>query len=150
MSNLALQLIAENQKTRATFLDLGQCGLTSVPAEVSQLVWLESLSLSDDWQEWDGKDRNHRQSKNAGESNQGLIDIGAVTGLVNLRSLYLSDSQVGDLLPLKALTKLKALQIQGDQLDDVTPLAGLKDLESLVVSGQDVHDLAPLASLVNL
>ena len=27
----ALQLIAENKRTRATFLDLGNCGLTEVP-----------------------------------------------------------------------------------------------------------------------
>ena len=37
MSGLALQLIAENKRSRATFLDLGNCGLTEVPAEVGEL-----------------------------------------------------------------------------------------------------------------
>ena len=55
MSDLALQLIAENKKSRATFLDLGNCGLTEIPAEVGELVWLESVSLASQWYEWDGE-----------------------------------------------------------------------------------------------
>ncbi len=31
MSDLTLQLIAENKRTKATFLDLGKCGLTRYP-----------------------------------------------------------------------------------------------------------------------
>ncbi len=34
MSELALRLIEENKKTRATFLDLGNCGLTEVQKEI--------------------------------------------------------------------------------------------------------------------
>ena len=55
MSDLALQLIAENKKTRATFLDLGNCGLTEIPAEFGELIWLESVSLASEWYEWDGE-----------------------------------------------------------------------------------------------
>ena len=43
MSALALQLIAENRRSRATFLDLGNCGFTKVPAEVGKPF---GLSLS--------------------------------------------------------------------------------------------------------
>ncbi|WP_426993879.1 hypothetical protein [Methylomonas sp. CM2] len=46
MSELALKLIEENKLTRATILDLGNCGLTEVPMEISELVWLEELSFS--------------------------------------------------------------------------------------------------------
>jgi len=53
MSELALKLIAKNKKTRATFLDLGNCGLTEVPDEIGDLIWLEGLSFSDGW--WDGE-----------------------------------------------------------------------------------------------
>ncbi len=38
MSELALRLIEENKKTRAPFLDLGNCGLTEVPTEIGELV----------------------------------------------------------------------------------------------------------------
>ena len=41
MSSLAQQLIAENIQTKDPFLDLGNCGLSKVPAEVGELVWLE-------------------------------------------------------------------------------------------------------------
>ncbi len=46
MSGLAAQLIAENISTKATFLDLGNCGLNEIPAEVSDLVWLKHLWLA--------------------------------------------------------------------------------------------------------
>ena len=46
MSELALKLIAENKKNRAIFLDLENCGLTEVPDEIGDLVWLEGLFVS--------------------------------------------------------------------------------------------------------
>ncbi|MBK6995561.1 MAG: hypothetical protein IPH31_11770 [Lewinellaceae bacterium] len=53
MSELALQLIRENKKTKATSLDLGLCGMTEVPEEIGELVWLEELILSDEWFEYE-------------------------------------------------------------------------------------------------
>ena len=49
MSELAFKLIAENKKTRSPFLDLGNCGLTEVPKEIGELVWLEELSFASEW-----------------------------------------------------------------------------------------------------
>jgi hypothetical protein len=46
MSELALKLIDENKITRATFLDLGNCGLREVPDEIGDLVWIEVLSFA--------------------------------------------------------------------------------------------------------
>ncbi|QFY43460.1 hypothetical protein F6R98_13230 [Candidatus Methylospira mobilis] len=51
MSELAQRLIEENKQTRATFLDLGNCGLTEVPVEIGELAWLEALSFSSYWWE---------------------------------------------------------------------------------------------------
>jgi len=48
MSELALRLIEENKKTRATFLDLGNCGLNEVPEEIGELVF--ARSQSPDWE----------------------------------------------------------------------------------------------------
>jgi hypothetical protein len=50
MSELALQLIRENiEKHRrgedATFLDLGNCGMTEVPEEIGECVWVEELNF---------------------------------------------------------------------------------------------------------
>ena len=52
MSELALQLIAENKRVKATYLDLGKCGLTALPKELAELVWLETLNLGDEWHDW--------------------------------------------------------------------------------------------------
>jgi internalin A len=45
MSLLAQQLIAENKATKNPFLDLGNCGLTELPDELFDCVWLENLNF---------------------------------------------------------------------------------------------------------
>jgi len=45
MSQLAQKLIAENKRTKSTFLDLGNCGLTELPEELFECTWLENLNL---------------------------------------------------------------------------------------------------------
>ena len=52
MSELALKLINENKISKEVTLDLGRCGLVQLPPETGELVWLESLSLSDEWAQW--------------------------------------------------------------------------------------------------
>src|SRR5262249_37593416 len=109
MSSLALQLIAENKRSRATYLDLGNCGLTEVPAEVGELVWLESLSLASEWAEWDGQDWQEKKSRNTGAKNYCLIDIGPLGRLTCLQSVTVT--QVMDLTPLAGLPKLQTFCI---------------------------------------
>ncbi len=91
MSELALQLIAENKRTRDTFLDLGNCGLTEIPAEVGELLWLESLSLASAWSEWNGRteEEQHKKSKVSGDKNDRLTDdLAPLAGLSALQTLY--------------------------------------------------------------
>ncbi len=45
MSELALKLIREAKETRATRLDLGNCGLTKLLMELFELTWLEELLI---------------------------------------------------------------------------------------------------------
>jgi Leucine-rich repeat (LRR) protein len=147
MSGLALQLIAENKRSRATFLDLGNCGLTAIPAEVGELVWLESLSLASEWSEWDGREWHRRKSRNAGDKNDRLSAIGPLRELTRLRSLNVSSTQVGDLAPLAGLSALQTLEVSGTQVGDLAPLAGLSALQTLDVSHTKVSNLSPLADL---
>ena len=109
MSTLARQLIDENKRSRDTFLDLGNCGIAEVPAEVSELVWLESLSLAGEWFEWDGRAWQEKKSRNAGDKNHRLIDIGPLSKLPRLRSVMVS--QVADFGPLASLATLQTLYI---------------------------------------
>jgi internalin A len=124
MSDLALQLIAENKKTRAIFLDLCNCGLTQIPAEIGELVWLESMSLADEWYEWDGQTWQKKKSGNSGDKNDGLIDIAPLAGLNRIRSLVVSATQVADLSPLAGLTALQTLNVWATQVADLSSLAG--------------------------
>src|SRR5664280_2448760 len=143
-----LQLIAENKRTRATFLDLGNCGLTEVPAEVGELVWLESLSFASSWEEWDGRAWQRNESRNPGDSNERLTDLAPLAGLSALQSLNVSNTQVSDLAPLAGLSALQSLLLYGDSpVIDLTPLAGLSNLHTLYIGGSQVADLAPLAGL---
>ena len=161
MSDLALQRIAENKRSRAPFLYLGDCALSEVPAEVGELVWLESLSLASRWSKWDGREWQWT----GGVTKDRLLDITPLGRLTALRSVAFE--QVADLTPLTYLAKLEDLYI-GDPTDcDLTPLANLaglqklciqkipnlrpltnlKSLETLRISGAQVSDLTPLAVL---
>ena len=46
MSELALQKIWENQRTKNPVLNLARTGLTELPKELFECVWLEELILS--------------------------------------------------------------------------------------------------------
>jgi len=51
MRDLASKLISENKGNKSAFLDLGNCGLTTIPADIAELVWLESLTFASEWAE---------------------------------------------------------------------------------------------------
>lgn len=131
MSALALQLIAENKRTKAPFLDLGNCGLIEIPAEIGELVWLKKVSLVNTGEEWD----------------QDLSDLSPLQSLTGLLTLDVSHTNVSDLTPLAGLSALKYLAINGSLVSDLSPLAGLIALTSLAIRDTLVSDLAPLASL---
>src|SRR5271157_3910111 len=122
----ALQLIAENKRTRATFLDLGKCGLSEVPAEVGELVWLEFVQLN---------------------GNPQVTDLAPLAGLSALQSLYIRGGKVSDLAPLADLPALQTLAVMDTPVTDLAPLAGLFALQNLYASGTQITDLAPLAGL---
>jgi internalin A len=171
VSELAQQLIAENKRTMATSLDLGNCGLTEVPPEVADLVWLEWLSLAGFSFERHGENWKTKPTHNNGAPNQ-LASIAVLRALTGLRGLALSEIQVNDLEPLAGLsaleyldvsiprmtdlqplarlTALRQLNLTYSKVADLTPLANLSALELLSVAGTQVSDLAPLAGLRNL
>jgi len=135
MSDLASQLIAENKRTKASSLDLGNCGLTELPAELGELVWLEFLSLADEWPEFQCREWHHKTSTNHGSSNRHLKTIGPLSKLARLRSIYLSRAPVADLAPLANLSALQFLDLWDTHVVDLSPLTRLSDLQYLNISG---------------
>ena len=145
MSELALRLIEENKKTRAKFLDLGNCGLTEVPVEIGELVWLEGLSFSTEYLEED-KDK---QTQNSEFENN-------IKWLV-LPSSFSSSSCDRSTTnnPFASLKSLKKLWLSASlentfELDDLSPIAGLVNLQELYISRTKVCDLSPLIEIQGL
>lgn len=153
MSELALKVIAENKRTKAKFLDLGQCGLTRVPDEIKELTWLESLVLSDQYfvpSDDDDGFNEVRGSANPGDSNRNLTDIRAVGALTSLQTLFLNDTQVAGVKPLSGLHSLQSLYLHGTQVSDLRPLSGLHSLQTLSLYRTQVSDPRPLSGLRSL
>ena len=129
MSELALQRIAENKKTKATSLDLSRCDLERLPSELSEYVWLKELDLG---------------------VNEELSDLSPLKGLLNLQVLNVAYTLVSDLLPLKGLQNLQLFFVFHTPVSDLLPLKDLQNLQHLSVSSTRVSDLLPLKDLQNL
>ncbi|MEZ4964706.1 MAG: hypothetical protein R2791_05640 [Saprospiraceae bacterium] len=179
MSDLALQLIAENKKTKDPYLDLGNCGLTELPPELLDCVWLETLILSNEWFEFNIEKQDwHRQiSKNKGPVNKigtlppnlsslnllkklntggsnsdkwPLFDLSPIAHLNNLQYLDIHYTQISDLNPIDKLSKLQSLSVYNTQVNDLSPIALLNKLHSLDVASTQINDLGPISRLSNL
>ncbi|NOT10704.1 MAG: hypothetical protein HOP23_02545 [Methylococcaceae bacterium] len=77
-------------------------------------------------------------------------DLSPLSGLINLKRLNLSNTQVLDLSPMASLTKLQRLNIWNTPVHDLSPLSRLTNLQRLNVWNTQVVDLAPLSGLTNL
>jgi internalin A len=174
MSELALQLIAENKKTRATRLDLGNCGLTELPLEALECVWVEELILSRYWWEYDLEKNEWEEkfSQNEGKDNNlnaltptrpnwpllkklvinfnHIANLAPIAHLTNLQELHCSHNQIADLAPIAQLTNLQILYCESNQIADLAPIAQLTNLQILYCSDNQIANLAPIAQLTNL
>ena len=173
MSELALRLIEENKKTRATFLVLGNCGLTEVPEEIGELMWLEGLSFAKEF--WEGNTR--KKSKNTGSNNNitnlpksfsnlhtlkslflngdststfDIEDLSSLSSLVNLKTLSIWQTRVSNISCLSKLINLQSLNISQTLVDDLMLISELVNLRRLYISKMKISDLYPLAKLLNL
>jgi internalin A len=132
MSELALKLIAENKAKHARgedarVLDLGNCGLTEVPEEVGELVWLEELILRD---------------------NKQLANIDPVKKLLALKYLNCAYTKIEDLSPISDLENLEKLEVHDSRVSHLTPLSKLEKLLKINLYGTRVKDLSPILFLL--
>jgi Leucine-rich repeat (LRR) protein len=112
MSKLAKRLIEKSKSTRVKTLDLANCGLSGIPAEVGGLVWLESLYFSESFYPDDSGVRH--ESANKGPANQPLKNLGALEKLAGLRTLILVAGE--SISPLARLKALQFLNLSGSQM----------------------------------
>ena len=179
MSDLALKLIEENKLTQSPALDLGNCGLTEVPMEISELVWLEELSFSN-LKEVFGFERKKRNNgpgnkisyfKKNGKNNPFLKltnlkklwfncfdgqtsyspeSLSSLMNLKNLEWLDLSNTKLSNISPISNLVNLQVLDMSGTKVTDLTPLKDLKNIRSLFITRTKVQDLSPIAGMNNI
>ena len=179
MSELALKLIKEAKETRATRLDLGNCGLTELPDELFELTWLEQLELCNEWVFFDTEKKEwiSIQSENVGKPNKfkyinkkistlkrlevlmingnygeewGVVDIEPLSTLTNLTLLDIAYTQVSDLTPLIYLSNLTWLNIRGTKITDLSPLEALEQLRELIAREINIENLMPIKDLSDL
>jgi internalin A len=85
MSELALKLIKEAKEKRLTRLDLGNCGLTELPDELFELVWLKYLFIMDEYKEPDGHEELDYKSLNLNSINHLSERISNLKELITLK-----------------------------------------------------------------
>lgn len=77
---------------------------------------------------------------------ENIKDFSFVSKFTKLKRLFLSESYVSSLEPLKNLTNLTELDISGD-FSDLTPLKDLTKLRTLTLSSDNLSDLSPIKNL---
>jgi internalin A len=176
---LALQRIREAKEQRLTRLEIGNCGLTEIPDEVFELVWLEELIVSNGWLEYSFEKEGWitYSSKNKGKANnihfinpkikilRGLKkiftngddnakwllnDLSPLEELTQLQQISAFGTDLSNLAFLKSLTNLQVIHVSATLINSLTPLEDLTQLQQLVVSMTEVNDLSPLKGLTKL
>jgi hypothetical protein len=91
------------------------------------------------------------QLKNLSLYVSGISDVSALSGLVNLDVLDLSDNSVSDISALSGLSALRELNLNGNQIVNLEPLMGLSGLTRLYLTGNEgLADFTPLLALKQL
>jgi Leucine-rich repeat (LRR) protein/signal recognition particle receptor subunit beta len=174
MSNLALELIAKEKIEKTGKLNLGKCGLTELPEELFELVWLEELNIANASIRGAFNCITIIHSRNKGETNDfsaissdfsklsnlkffyaeslgtKITDISFLSGLIQLQSLDLSDNQITDISFLSGLTQLQSLDLSDNQITDISFLSGLTQLQSLYLSNNQITDISFLSGMTQL
>ena len=171
MSELALKLIREAKETRATRLDLGNCGLKELPKELFELIWLKELILSNEWYEYSNIERNWKTVKSLNNDSKNEINelpyelckfselnalflsgllielFSPIVGLVKLEQLYVSDTKIKDLTPLQNLKKLQVLDLAFTQITYLSPLKLLTQIKILDLNATNIGDHSPMRNI---
>ena len=74
-----------------------------------------------------------------------ISDISPLSGLTQLRRLYLGGNNISDITPLSELKNLRNLYLGSNNISDISPLAELKELHWLKLQNNDISDISPLA-----
>ena len=85
-----------------------------------------------------------------GRGGNQVSDLSPISGLINLRRLFLNDNPVSDISPLRGLKNLTRLSLEGTLVSDISLVRGLTNLTRLSIHGILISDLSPVVGLINL
>ena len=86
-----------------------------------------------------------------GLTNNNITDMSALSGLTNLERLDLERNNITAVSALSGLTtNLRALYLQGNNITDISALSGLINLTALDLSQNNITDISALLGLTNL
>ncbi len=176
MTKLARKKIDEAIKNKSKSLNLGKCGLETIPDEVLEMTWLEELILNN--RIWDNHKKvwienkygipnkintlpnniqslTHLKSLRIGGDfifgNYHIDNIGILQNLSGLTSLDIRSNNISDASFLKNLSGLTSLYISSNkQIKDFSFLKNLSGLTSLDISYNNISDASFLKNLSGL
>ena len=141
----ALELIEENKKTQAPFLDLGNLSLVVFPEEILELTWLEGLNLGDSY--YDPEKKEYVLTKNSGRFNRIKYFPDAISKLTNLTTLSLEENIIKDYSFLYHLSNLKVLCLGYCNITTLEFINNMNKLTVLSIYSNNVEKLDPLKNL---
>lgn len=151
MSELALQLIEENKRTKNPFLDLGTCGLENhLPEELYDCSqWLKELNLGRYYLDTNNHKWVESQNTKIDNTFNGK-DLKLLSKFINLKSLYLGGCQIKGISFLQNLFQLEILDLFDNKIQDISSLIKLKNLKLLDISANQIIDCRYLEKLIDL
>ena len=135
---IALERIAAEKEAKTGFLDLGRLGLTEPPESLFELEHLERLYLGSRFFDSGG---NYQISQIDIETNTIGAAFAKLKNLPLLRHLFLSDTNLKSLTPLRKLTQLQTLDCYDTRVSELTPLRELTQLQTLNCSGTQIRTI---------
>ena len=146
----ALRRIYENKRTKSKILDLSGLGLTELPEELWDCVWVEELGLGNYWS-WNVEKENWvSESDDTKIANRFSSLPNTISKIKHLTKLYLDHNPISDVSVLSSLVNLTTLDLSSTSISDVSVLSSLVNLTTLDLSYTSIIDISVLSSLVNL
>lgn len=149
----ALRRIHENKRTRSKILDLSGLGLSELPEELWDCVWVEELGLgyhyhwNEELQRW--YDYWDRRLSDKMPNELSVLPLG-IANLQQLTHLFLDSTAIADFTPLSSISSLSNLDLSHLEVSDLRGLNGLSSLSSLKLNSAKVNNLNGLKGLSNL
>lgn len=124
----ALRRIEKCQKTGNPKLDLSSCGLTEVPREIMDLIWLREIDFF----------------------NNQINKIEGLNTLSNLTELRFSVNRIEEIENLEALASLTRLILDNNQIGEIENIESLTNLTELDLSFNKISEIKNLERQVVL